>query len=52
LITLVNNNNNFSIAFQGGKKSKPIKKRKLNKSNRFNKKRNKKKTTKRSYKKK
>ena len=53
LITLVNSNNNFSIAFQGGKKFKQIKKRKFNKSNRFNKKRNKKKTTKkRSYKKK
>ena len=53
LITLVNNNNNFSIAFQGGKKSKQIKKRKFNKSNRFNIKRNKKQTTKkRGYKKK
>jgi hypothetical protein len=53
LITLVNNNNTLSIAFQGGKKTKQIKKRKFNKSNRFNKKRNKKQTTKkRSYKKK
>jgi hypothetical protein len=50
---LVNNNNTFSIAFQGGKKSKPIKKRNFNKSNRFNKKRSKKQTKKkRSYKKK
>jgi hypothetical protein len=57
LIILVNNNNNFSIAFQGGKKTKPINKRKFNKSNRFNKtnKKQQKKTQqrkKRSYKKK
>ena len=53
LITLVNNNNTLSIAFQGGKKSKQIKKRKFNKSNRFNKKTNKKhQRRKKSYKKK
>jgi hypothetical protein len=50
LITLVNSNNNFSIAFQGGKnvkkkqkkQTKQMKKRKFNKSNFFNKKSNKK----------
>ena len=52
LITLVNAFP-ISVAFQGGKKSKPIKKRNFNKSNRFNKKRSKKQTKKkRSYKKK
>jgi hypothetical protein len=54
LITLVNNNNTFSIAFQGGKnvkkhkkkQTKQIKKIKFNKSNYFNKKSNKKQTKK------